>query len=262
MIQHVKETWRFRHFWLSLVRLDLRNRYRRSMLGIGWSLLHPLAMTAVFCIAFGGILGANDWRTFAPFVLGGLAVWDFMKSSVILGCDSFIRGEAYIRQSPLPYSVYSLRIVLGTFIHFVISICLVVTIVTILSESTVALENLPRIAPAIVLLAIFCWSTATLAAFAHAYFHDTKHLCEVVSQMLFFLTPIMYKQQLLVDKGLGWIADLNPVSYFLALICPALLKGDLPSYELYLQTGAITLAMFGLACGAMAWLQKRLIFQL
>ena len=58
--------WRFRHFWLSLAGLDLRVRYRRSVLGIGWSLLHPVVMTLVFCVAFASWLGTGDWRTGRP----------------------------------------------------------------------------------------------------------------------------------------------------------------------------------------------------
>ena len=49
--------WQFRHFWLSLAGLDLRVRYRRSVLGLGWSLLNPIVMTAVFCVAFASWLG-------------------------------------------------------------------------------------------------------------------------------------------------------------------------------------------------------------
>src|SRR5207253_4276733 len=81
MIQHLTSIWRYRHFWLSLVRLDLRNRYRHSVLGIGWSLLNPLAMTAVWCVAFGQILGQGDWRSLAPTLLVGMAVWEFLRNA-------------------------------------------------------------------------------------------------------------------------------------------------------------------------------------
>ena len=49
---YLSDIWRLRYFWMALVRIDLRNRYRRSMIGIGWSLLHPIAMTIVLCIVF------------------------------------------------------------------------------------------------------------------------------------------------------------------------------------------------------------------
>ena len=45
--------WRCRYFWMSLVKIDLRTRYRRSVIGLGWSLLRPIAMTVILCAVFG-----------------------------------------------------------------------------------------------------------------------------------------------------------------------------------------------------------------
>ena len=58
--------WRLRYFWLALVRIDLRNRYRGSMIGMGWSLLHPIAMTAVICTVFSHAVQHRHPRPTAP----------------------------------------------------------------------------------------------------------------------------------------------------------------------------------------------------
>ena len=60
MLQQFGEVWKFRYFWMSLVRMDLKLRYRGTMLGIGWSLLHPILMTVVFCVVFSSWLGNTD----------------------------------------------------------------------------------------------------------------------------------------------------------------------------------------------------------
>lgn len=262
MIRHMTSIWRFRHFWLSLVRLDLRNRYRRSVLGIGWSLLNPLAMTAVWCVAFGQILGQGDWRSLAPMLLVGMAVWEFLRNCVLLGCESFIRAEAYIRQCPLPFGIYPLRVTMGLFIHFMIALGVVVGAIAILNNNLDSIRVLPSLVPAILLITLFGWCLATLASFANVFFHDTKHLVEVLSQLLFFLTPIMYTRDMLDKQGLGWIADLNPAAYFIDLFRNSLLGGGTPSIERYFQCGGLTLAAFALAAGTMAWLQKRVVFHL
>src|SRR5437588_4593802 len=105
MISHLTAIWKFRHFLLALVRLDLRLRYRRSILGIGWSLLNPIAMTIVFTVVFSNLLG-NGARDYAPYLLAGMAVWGFLKESACVGCRALLANEAYIRQSPLPYGLY------------------------------------------------------------------------------------------------------------------------------------------------------------
>src|SRR5438874_10877163 len=68
MLSYVSAVWRCRYFWLSLVKMDLRTRYRRSVLGMGWSLLHPIAMTIVLCVVFQTAFAAGGGiRQYAPY---------------------------------------------------------------------------------------------------------------------------------------------------------------------------------------------------
>ena len=124
MIDYLARIWRLRYFWASLVRIDLRTRYRRSVLGIGWSLLHPILMTAVLCAVFCPMFKA-DYRQFAPFLLAGLAFWNFLTTTAMQGCHCFFQGESFIRQQAAPLAIYPLRTVLGTAIHGVAALVVV-----------------------------------------------------------------------------------------------------------------------------------------
>src|SRR3954466_13870983 len=102
MMDHLKAVWAFRYFWMSLVKMDLRSRYRRSVLGIGWSVLHPLAMSAVFCLVFAEIMRVQDggvggfpaqWRGYAAYLLTGMAVWEFIRNSTAIGCQALLMNE-------------------------------------------------------------------------------------------------------------------------------------------------------------------------
>src|SRR6516164_2811351 len=84
MSQYLSAIWKCRYFWLSLVQMDLRSRYRRSALGVGWSLLYPIAMTAIFCLVFPRIFGVVDIREYAPSVLVGLCFWNFITSTTLV----------------------------------------------------------------------------------------------------------------------------------------------------------------------------------
>src|SRR5258708_5382990 len=77
MSNYASHVGNVRHFWLSLVRMDLRTRYRRSVLGLGWSLLQPLAMTAVLCLVFSQIVGITV-TVYVPHLLTGLVCWNFL----------------------------------------------------------------------------------------------------------------------------------------------------------------------------------------
>ena len=103
---------------MALVRIDLKNRYRRSLLGVGWSLLHPILMTIVLCTVFGQFFHRGDLKTYAPFLLSGLIFWNFITTAMNQGCLCFFLGESYIRQHPAPLAIYPLRTTLGAGIHF------------------------------------------------------------------------------------------------------------------------------------------------
>src|SRR5947208_15993138 len=89
MGSYVGAVWRCRYFWLSLVKMDLRTRYRRSVLGMGWSLLHPIAMTIVLCVVFQTAFAAGGGiRQYAPYLLAGLACWSYIVNVTVQGCQS------------------------------------------------------------------------------------------------------------------------------------------------------------------------------
>jgi lipopolysaccharide transport system permease protein len=125
---YFSEIWRLRHFWLALVRIDLRNRYRRSVIGIGWSLLQPIAMTAVLCVVFSQLF-KQEIRTFAPFLLIGLTFWGFLTAVVLQGCQCFFQGEPYIRQHHAPLAIYPLRTTLSAGFHFLLGLAIVIVFV-------------------------------------------------------------------------------------------------------------------------------------
>ena len=266
MLQQLTAVWTYRYFWLSLVKMDLVTRYRRSFLGVGWSLLMPLAMTAVLCVVFSTFNASKDepnaWRKYAQNTLAAMAVWEFLKNTLVQGCRSFLQNEAYIRLSPLPYGIYPIRTVMSNLIHLLITLAVLMGVVAVLG--TVHLETLPAVVPAILLAMLFGWGIATVAAFATTYFHDISHLIEVGAHAFFFLTPIFYGRELLdsPEKGLGWFVDVNPVYVFIEIVREPFVSGVLPAWNRYAYAGGLAAASVGLGLGTIGWLQKRVIFQL
>ncbi len=264
MLGQLATIWKYRSFWMSLVKMDLRLRYRRSVLGIGWSLLNPIMMTVAFCLVFSSWFPNPDWRRAAPYFLAGLSVWDYIRSCVTSGCATFHRNEGYIRQCPLPLTIYSLRTVLGATIHFLIAMAVVVIAITCLAQtdSYRCFHVLWAVLPALVLLFLFCWAVSVLASFLTVFFHDTQQITEVFFQLFFFLTPIMYPKEMLEKRGLSLLADLNPAVTFFDLIRDPLVYGQLPEALMVWKAVGITLAFVLMAIALTAKLEKKLIFRL
>src|SRR5262249_11965818 len=169
MGNYLSAMWRCRYFWMSLVKMDLRTRYRRSVLGLGWSLLHPILMTIILCLVFSELLKTEDpWTRYAPFLLIGLATWSYIVQSSSGGCHPFFNTESYIRQCSLPLAIYPLRTSLGASFHFLVALSVALIAVTAIDHSRMnwnaILLNLP---PTLLLLFLFTWSLAALSSLAN-----------------------------------------------------------------------------------------------
>src|SRR6516164_6977070 len=216
MRTYLADVWRYRHFWLSLVRMDLQVRYRRSVLGIGWSLLQPIATALVLCMVFHQIFHVPI-REYVPFLLAGLAWWAYVTGVIGRGCQCFVEAESYIRQHPVPMAVYPLRTALGAMIHFVIALA-VVLILTWCFHGFGNVSALPILIVSLALLLVFGWSIAVLAGYVNSVFRDIQHLSEIGFQILFYLTPIIYPPESLARTRLARLVEYNPLVPFLRII--------------------------------------------
>jgi lipopolysaccharide transport system permease protein len=261
---YLSNIWRLRHFWMALVRIDLRNRYRRSVIGMGWSLLQPIAMTIVLCIVFCQLFNM-DLETLAPNLLSGLTFWGFIMAVVMQGCQCFFQGESYIRQHPAPLAIYPLRTTLGAGFHFLLGLGIVLVFVWWVH----GFANLPvlwSLVPTLALLFVIGWSLAVCMGVANVMFQDCQHLTEILMQILFYMTPIIYPPDLLLKKlepqHLEWLIDLNPFAVLLQLIRQPLLENQLPSWRIVGLSALVGLIAASAAILALKRFEKRMIFYL
>jgi lipopolysaccharide transport system permease protein len=256
---YLQQIWKLRYFWFSLVQNDLNTRYRRSFLGIGWSLLRPLAMTTILCVVFGKLFNL-DPRDYAPYLLVGMTTWQFITESLNQGCYSFSQGSAYIRQQQLPLAIFPLRTVLGASFHSLLAfgIALVVTWVFRGTLNPIALLNL---IPGFLLLFLLGWFMAILSGIFFTHFPDTNHLLEILLQMLFYVTPILYRPENIENRGRFQLAfRCNPFTSILGLIRAPILEGTAPELEHIVVSLAFVSVVGVVAILALRKLEKNLIF--
>lgn len=262
MMDYLRRVWACRYFWLSLVQIDLRARYRRSILGVGWSLLRPVAFTVILCVVFQRLFRREDVWSYAPYVLSGLMLWDFVVTATKQGCQCFFQGESYIRQHPSPIAIFPLRTALTESFHLLVGLGVLLGLSLALNGPGVVLAW-PGLVPALAMLFCVAWSLALLAGMMNVYFMDTQHLCDVVFQVFFYATPIIYHPNDLGNGRLSWLmANLNPLVPFLEMVREPLLHGRLAAPATYLTAALVTVLLMAAASLACARLQRRLIFHL
>jgi ABC-type polysaccharide/polyol phosphate export permease len=252
--------WNCRYFWLSLVRMDLRARYRGSVLGIGWSLLHPIAMTVILCTVFSQVLH-QEIRSYAPYLFTGLTFWNYFVGVATQGCNCFFLGEAYIRQFPAPMAIYPLRTMLGMAFHFAVSMVLVLALTLGFTGSLNPLALLSLV-PTLVLLLLLGWCVALLFGLATVRFRDTRHLADVGLQALFYMTPIMYRPEMLSHSRLGQVMQFNPLLPFLNLLREPIVEGHVASPGTFTAAFLIVLLLSTASALLLVRQERRLIFHL
>jgi ABC-type polysaccharide/polyol phosphate export permease len=256
---YFQQMWRLRYFWMSLVCNDIVNRYRRSFLGVGWSLLRPLSMTFVFCVVFGALFN-QPTTEYAPFLMVSMAVWQFMHESMSAGCNTFINSAAYIRQQRVPLAIFPLRTVLGTGFHFLIAFTLALGMTLYfkgIGDPLVALAAIP----AMVLIFLFAWAAATVLGLVQTHFPDCAQLYEIGMQILFYLTPVVYKTELFPQRRkLLLLLNCNPCYSLLELVRRPILDGMLPPVtNVAIAVGFVAMVVL-LAWVCLRKLERNLVF--
>jgi lipopolysaccharide transport system permease protein len=259
-MDYLAKVWAARYFWTHLALSDLRTRWRRSFLGALWSLLQPLAMTALLAIVFSRIF-QSDLGAYAPYIFSGLIAWEFVASSVSGGSLAFVQADAYIKQTRHPLAIYTLRTALTNLLVFAFAAVGLVAWVLLAMPHNF---GWPWLAAALIfpLLLASGWSIATLLAYFATRFRDIPHALGLVLQALWFVSPVYFEADVFRKAGLGALVDDNPIYHLLQIVRAPLLAGEWPTAVNFGFAVAIP-ATFGL----LAWwagrtMERRVIFYL
>lgn len=223
--------WRL---WVRLGWNDILQRYRRSMLGPFWL----TASMAVMVIAL-GVLYAELFHSpihdFLPYLCVGLLVWNLTSSFLLEGGTLFTGAESYIKQIRLPYSVYVYRSSWSKLVIFAHNFVIYfgVLIYFEIWPGAVALLAVPGL----ILVLINGAAITLLIGMISARFRDVPQLIGSLVQIVFFVTPIMWKPELLRERA--YIAEINPFFHLVEIIRAPLL-GQMPPASSYLAILIIT----------------------
>jgi len=241
-----------------LVQQQLILRYRRTALGYLWTLINPLLMMSVTAVVF-ATLFKMELKTYAVFLFAGMIPWNCFSSTVIQSGAAYINNEGLIKKIYLPKSLFPLSVAIGVLIDSALSFfALFVIILVIGGKLSWALLFVPV---AFVLLFFFTFGIALIIAITTVFFRDLQYIMTVAMQALFFLTPIMYKKDMLGGK-IAWLVNMNPVAPFIELFRAPLNDSTLPSLPLVSIT--VLLALVSLALGAVVFIknEKKIVFRL
>ena len=236
----------------TLLRREIRMRYKGSALGIVWSLVYPLAMMGVYTLVFSVLWGSARGIPHYPlFVLAGLAVWGFFQAAVQLGTGSLIGNADLIKKVWFPRELIPAAAVLAqTTSAAVMFVILIGADLIFVPETARTMALAFPIFAALICLALgFAW----LFSIANVFFRDVEHLLGVLFLPWFFLTPVLYALELLpAALRHPWLIDLvrwgNPVTPYVEGFRATVLQATVPGASLlvYIFVVGPALALLGL----------------
>lgn len=212
MIGMFAELWMHRELLATLVRKDLKIRYRGSSLGFLWSMLNPALYLVVFYVVFQLILksGIPD---FAIYLLSGLLVWNLFSSGISGASRSIVDNQALVKKIYLPRAIFPLAAVGSSLVHFVLQLGVLV-IVLLVTGYGIGWSYLWLVPIGLITIMIFTSAIGIVLAALNVRNRDVQHFLELALLGWFWMTPIVYPFGL-VSNSLGEranLAFLNPVT--------------------------------------------------
>jgi len=223
-----------------LVGRDMKLRYKRSVLGIAWTLLNPLLQLLVFLFIFNLVLPLNIPH-YSSFLFAGILAWNWFQGSLNQSTGAIVDNRELLRRPGFSIAILPIVTVTSHLLHFLLALpVLVLFLMLDGSQLTSALFALPVV---IALQFILTLGLAYLVATFHVTFRDTQYLLNVLLNLLFYLTPVFYEASAIPMRyqSLYW---LNPMVGLIDAYRAILAHGTLPNH-------LISLLVLGLCATAL-----------
>jgi ABC-2 type transport system permease protein len=239
----------FRYLLYQLVLRDFKVRYKRSVLGVLWSMLNPLLTSAMLNIIFSSVFRMQiDY--YIVYVMAGLVIFNFYSETTNMAMSSIINSKSLITKVYIPKYIFPMSKVLSSTINLAASFValLIVTLTSGLSVNVYYL-TLPVM---LVSLMLFSFGMGCILCTITVFFDDTRFLYSVFLTLWMYATPIMYPVSAL--EGFRHIMTVNPMYHYVTFIRDVVVEGRMPGF----QTTALCYAFAVVAVVAGLALLKRL----
>ena len=229
-----------------LVKKGIKLKYRRSYLGIFWSMLEPLLSMIVLTIVFGTLYGNTD-KTFPIYILSGRLLYTFYSNATKAALKSIRSNSAMIKKVYVPKYLYPFSAIVYNYVIFLISLLVLAIVGVILGvKPTIYLLQAPV---ALIIILILSYGCGMFLATIGVFFRDIEYLWSVVLMLIMYTCAIFYYPSKLLKSGWAWILKFNPLYCTIQIFRSAVFGEPMyPPYVLYAAGFSIMITIVGLIC--------------
>ncbi len=226
---------------------ELRTRYKKSILGWAWSLLNPLSQMVIFTVIFRYVFKAkpipgdpSGLSNFPLYFLSGLLPFNFFAITVGVSIGAVQGGAGLIKKVQFPHEHLVFSVVIAQFVTLMIE--LVILTIAMLIGGNMVLPWLPMMIVVMCLLALFTTGVALVLSAANVFYHDVNYLWTILSQILFYATPVIYFPSAIGLRPLALLAKYGPTGSFISAAHEVMYDGRMPGV---LRLGELVVLGFG-----------------
>ncbi len=250
--QSIRNFTKYNNLLYELVKKNIKLKYRRSYLGILWTLIEPLLTMIVLTVVFGTFFRRGT-EQFPVYVLTGRLLYSFFSSSTKSGLRSVSGNSSMIKKVYVPKYIYVLSSVISDFLIFLISLIVLIGVAVVLRVK----PTIYLLEAAIPLLILFVMSLgmSLILATMSVFFRDMEYIWGVLCMLVMYACAIFYPVERIIRSGKGWVFDFNPVYMCIANFRNSVLYG-IPMDVRYCVISAVV-AVVLLAMGVWIFYKKQ-----
>jgi ABC-2 type transport system permease protein len=235
-VEELRELLRYSNLVLQTARRNIVVRYKRSVLGIAWTMLAPLGTTLILSFVFSRVFGGG--RSYAVYVLSGMLCWTFFAQATSDSMNNLIWGGGLLKRIYIPRTVFAVSAILTGLINVGFSLAPLL-IVMLITGTPIRWTMLTLPVPAL-FLAMFALGVGLLLSTFALYFADVTEMYSILLTAWMYLSPVIYTEEMLPQEYL-WVVKLNPMYYLIKLFRSPIYDGVIPPFTDFLLAGGISL---------------------
>lgn len=250
----IKEIYEYRLMVYSLVKRDLRGKYKGSVLGFMWTFVNPLLQLLVYNMVFSIIMRAGVEK-FYLYLFVGLIPWLFFSAAITGGSTCIIAQKDLIKKIRFPREIIPISYVTSQFVNMLLSF-IVVIIVSVVSGVKLTVGGILCLPVIMLVEYMMALGIALISSSLTVYFRDLEHILAIVAMAWLYATPICYPETMVPEKYLS-LYRLNPVTPVVNAYRDVLYYGKTPDLTTLLLAAGIGLITIILGVLIFGKLQRR-----
>jgi ABC-type polysaccharide/polyol phosphate export permease len=236
-VSSASQIWSYRFLIGNLTQRELKSRYKRSLLGWGWSLINPAATLLIYALVFGSFLrivppvaGNGHLQSFALYLFAGLVVWNFFNNVMTGSMGSLLGVGSLLRKVYFPPESPAIANALAVVTQTIVEATILVVVMAVVGNASWTFVFVPWILGFVLLFAL---GLGLVLSLLNVYFRDIGYLTAILLNLLFYATPIIYTFDLVPQKvgflPVRTIITLNPLTQFVGGMRDAVYLLQVPS---------------------------------